>query len=282
MPPVSDHVRRDSLNAQIKERLKDVDDELGLVIVKDMMLTGYDSPPLHTPYLGRPLKGALLMQTLARVNRTFRGKEDGLLLAYAPLAENLAKALGEYTRSDQDKNPVGKNIDEAVGLTVSLVDSLPALLAGYDWKSVLMKGGNKAFLNAVNGAVSHLLSPGTPGNQPSDGEESLAAKYRRFSSQLSRAWALCLGSETLSELRPEIQVYEEIRVWMAKYDAADRQASGEPVPEDIQRLLGELIASANSAGEVLDIYEAAGMPKPSLDHLTPEFIAKTSRRGTRP
>jgi type I restriction enzyme R subunit len=94
---------------------------------------------------------------------------------------------------------------------------------------------------------------------------------------LSRAWALCSGSETLAELRPEIQVYEEIRVWMAKYDAADRQASGEPVPEEIQRLLGNLIASATSSGEVLDIYEAAGMPKPSLDDLTPEFIAKTQK-----
>ena len=96
-PPVSDHVRRDSGNAAIKERLKDPGDELELVIVKDMMLTGFDAPPLHTLYLDRPLKGALLMQTLARVNRTFRGKQDGLLVAYAPLAENLAKALAEYT-----------------------------------------------------------------------------------------------------------------------------------------------------------------------------------------
>lgn len=277
VPPVSDHVRRDSLNAQVKERLKDVDDELELVIVKDMMLTGYDSPPLHTLYLDRPLKGALLMQTLARVNRTFRGKEDGLLVAYAPLAENLSKALSEYTQSDRANKPVGKNIDEAVGLTVSLVENLRSLLAGHDWKSVLLKGGPKSFLNAVTGAVSYLRNPATPGNQPGEGEESLATKYRRFSGQLSRAWALCSGSETLAELRPEIQVYEEIRVWMAKYDAADRQASGEPVPEEIQRLLGNLIASATSSGEVLDIYDAAGMPKPSLDDLTPEFIAKTQK-----
>lgn len=170
VPPVSTHVRRDSLNAQVKERLKDVDDELELVIVKDMMLTGFDSPPLHTLYLDRPLKGALLMQTLARVNRTFRGKEDGLLVAYAPLAENLSKALSEYTQSDQANKPVGKNIDEAVGLTISLVGTLRSLLAGHDWKSVLMKGGSKAFLNAVTGAVSYLRNPATPGNQPQTGK----------------------------------------------------------------------------------------------------------------
>lgn len=277
VPPVSDHVRRDSQNATIKERLKDVDDELEIVIVKDMMLTGYDSPPLHTLYLDRPLKGALLMQTLARVNRTFRGKQDGLLVAYAPLAENLAKALAEYTQTDQNRKPVGKNIDEAVAVATSLVEAIRVLLARHNWKAALLKGGPKAFLNAVTGAVNYLRNPATPGNQPADGEESLAARYRKLAGQLSRAWALCSGSETLAELRPEIAVYEEIRVWMAKFDADERQSRGEPIPAEIQRMLGELIATATATGEVLDIYDAAGMPKPSLDDLTPEFIAKTQQ-----
>ena len=279
VPPVSDHVRRDSANAVIKERLKNVDDELQLVIVKDMMLTGYDSPPLHTLYLDRPLKGALLMQTLARVNRTFRGKEDGLLVAYAPLADNLAKALGEYTKTDQDRKPMGRNVDDAIALTVSLVDTLRGMLAGYDWRATLAKGGPKKFLSAVTGSVNYLRDPETPGNRVPEGEETLAAAYRRYSGQLSRAWALSsgAGSQELEARRPEIQIYEEVRVWMAKFDAAERQARGEPVPEDIQRLLGQLIASATASGDVLDIYEAAGMPKPSLDDLSPEFIAKTQR-----
>ncbi|MGJ9372526.1 type I restriction endonuclease subunit R [Nesterenkonia sp. CF4.4] len=276
-PPVSDHVRRNSENAVIKERLKNVDDELELVIVKDMMLTGYDSPPLHTLYLDRPLKGALLMQTLARVNRTFRGKQDGLLVAYAPLADNLARALGEYTNDDQVNKPVGKNVDEAVGVTMSLVASLREVLGGYDWKSVLAKGGPKAFISAATGAANYLRSPETPGNQPGADEESLSSKYRRYSTQLSRAWALSSGAENLAELRPEIQMYEETRVYMAKFDAEARQASGEPVPEDIQRLLGNLIATATSSEDVLDIYEAAGMPKPSLGDLTPEFITRTQQ-----
>ena len=193
VPPVSDHVRRDSANAAVKERLKDVDDELELVIVKDMMLTGFDAPPLHTLYLDRPLKGALLMQTLARVNRTFRGKEDGLLVAYAPLAENLAKALGEYTQTDQANKPVGKNIDEAVGAAVELVEPLRELLAGYDWKAVLMKGGPKAFLNAVTGAVNYLREPRHAG-QPAGRRRGVAGReVPAVSSQLARAWALCSG-----------------------------------------------------------------------------------------
>ena len=133
-PPVSKHVRRDGQNKAIKARLKDPDDELEIVIVKDMMLTGFDAPPLHTLYLDRPLKGALLMQTLARVNRTFRGKQDGLLVAYAPLAENLQKALAEYTSEDQAGKPLGRNVGEAVVLTEELIARLDELLAGYDWR----------------------------------------------------------------------------------------------------------------------------------------------------
>ena len=278
-PPVADHVRRDSANNAIKERLKDADDELELVIVKDMMLTGFDAPPLHTLYLDRPLKGALLMQTLARVNRTFRGKADGLLVAYAPLAENLAKALAEYTSTDQEKKPVGRDVDEVAALARELVDQVRGMLAGHDWRAVLDKPGPKSFLNAVHGAVNYLRSPATPGNSPSDdGAQPLAVRYRQVSGQLARAWALCSGSGALEGLRPEIQVYEEIRVWMGKFDALDRQGRGEPVPEEIQRMLGQLIASATDAtGDVLDIYEAAGMPKPSLSDLTPEFIAKTQK-----
>lgn len=278
-PPVSDHVRRDSENNVIKERLKDPTDELELVIVKDMMLTGFDAPPLHTLYLDRPLKGALLMQTLARVNRTFRGKTDGLLVAYAPLAENLAQALAEYTADDQKNKPVGKNIDEAATLARELVEQVRDLLAGYDWRSVLGKPGPKAFLNAVTGAVNYLRSPGTEGNAGAEGGVlPLAVRYRATAGQLARAWALCSGSGKLEELRPEIQVYEEIRVWMGKFDAQDRQARGLPVPEDVQRQLAQLIATAtDSTGQVLDIYEAAGMPKPSLNDLTPEFIAKTQK-----
>src|SRR5690606_8240835 len=148
-PPVANHVRRDSENAVVKQRLKDPDDPLEIVIVKDMMLTGFDSPPLHTLYLDRPLRGALRMPTLARVNRTFRGKQDGLLVAYAPLAENLAKALAEYTQADQDAKPIGRSVDDAVALVQELRGRLQELLAGYDWRAALAMPGPRAYIRAV-------------------------------------------------------------------------------------------------------------------------------------
>ncbi len=275
VPPVSEHVRRDSANATIKARLKDVDDELEIVIVKDMMLTGYDSPPLHTLYLDRPLKGALLMQTLARVNRTFRGKADGLLVAYAPLADNLQKALAEYTQSDQEHRPVGRNIELVVALTTELVAAIRTLLAGHDWRAVMPAGGPRGFIKAATSATNYLRDPKTLGNQVTGEQESLAARYRLLSGQLARAWALCSKSDAVQGLRPEITFYEEVRVWMAKFDAEDRQSRNEPIPEEIQRLLGRLIATSTASGEIVDIYEAAGMPKPSLSDLNPDFVAKT-------
>jgi len=277
--PVVEHVRRESQNKVIKERLKNPDDELEIIIVKDMMLTGYDSPPLHTLYLDRPLKGALLMQTLARVNRTFRGKEDGLLVAYAPLAEHLRTALAEYSETDQASKPLGRNIDDALAFTTELVGKLGELTAAYDWKTDLIdrrsRGDARAFLFVTGACVNYLRDPRTPGNQVGDDDETLASAYRRLSSALARAWALCSSDERIQQLRPEIVFYEEVRVWMAKLDAADRQARGEPIPEDIERLLGQLIATSTAGGDVLDIYQAAGMPKPSLMDLGPSFVQKT-------
>lgn len=272
--PVVEHVRRDSQNAVIKKRMKDVDDDLQIVIVKDMMLTGFDAPPLHTLYLDRPLKGALLMQTLARVNRTFRGKEDGLLVAFAPLVDNLAAALAEYTASDQANKPVGRNVDEAVGVATQMVMELRELLAGYDWRGELASKHPKAYLNAASGAVEYLRSRS---KAVLEGQEDPAARFRALGSKLSRAWTLASGAQTLAAFRPEISFYEDVRIWMAKFDAEERQARGEPIPAEIERLLGQLLAQATATGEVLDIYDAAGMPKPSLDQLTPEFVEKTQR-----
>jgi type I restriction enzyme, R subunit len=273
---VAKHVRRDAQNRAIQKRLKDAEDPLQIVIVKDMMLTGFDAPPLHTLYLDRPLKGALLMQTLARVNRTFRGKLDGLLVAYAPLAENLSKALEDYTETDKAQKPVGRNVEEAAELAQSLVAALDEICAGYPWRTQLM-GDTKSWVKAAIGLTNYLRSPSTPGNQPSEENETLGDRFRKLARQLARAWALAVSSPTLKDLQPTARFYEEVRVWMGKFDAQERQASGKPVPEEIQRLLAGLVATSTATGEIVDIYEAAGMPKPSLMELGPEFVGRAQQ-----
>ena len=279
--PIRRHVRRESENATIKARLKDPDDGLELVIVKDMMLTGYDSPPLHTLYLDRPLKGALLMQTLARVNRTFRGKDAGLLVGYAPLAENLQRALDEYTEADRAERPVGRDLSEVIDLVQRLLGLIREAVAGFDLRSRLVPSDRKSWFEAAMSMTNYLRSATTAGNLVPEGEERLVDRYRRLSGRLTRAWALSSGTDALAPLRYEVLFYEEVRIYMAKFDAEERRASGQPVPEEIQRLLAAVIADSTETGDVVDIYEAAGIPKPELSELNSKFAAR-AQQATNP
>ncbi len=277
-PPIADHVRRDGENTLIKNRLKDPDDELEIVIVKDMLLTGFDAPPLHTLYLDRPLRGALLMQTLARVNRTFRGKDAGLLVAYAPVAENLAAALAQYTVRDQAEKPVGTPLDEVADATRDLVLALRELVEPTGWRARLCEAGagGRAYIAVVLDVVSWLRDPRTPQNRvPADSDtEAVGDAYRRRAQALSRAWSASGRHESLADLADEARFYEEVRVWMGKLDAEERQASGQPIPEDVQRLLNQLTATSVDARDVVDVYGAAGLESPRLDQLDADFLAK--------
>ncbi len=155
--------------------------------------------------------------------------------------------------------------------------TIRGLLSGYDWKATLNAGGARAYLRAVTATVNHLRNPATAGNQVAAGEESLTARYRRLSGQLARGVGDLRGQREPGPLHPEVRFYEEVRVWMAKFDAEHRQSRGEPVPEEIQRLLGQLIAESTASGKVLDIYDAAGMPTPTLSDLNPEFMVKAQQ-----
>ena len=273
--PIRTHVRRPSQNKLIQHRMKDIDDDLELVIVQSMWLTGFDSPPLHTLYLDRPMRGAALMQALARVNRTFRDKQDGLLVGYAPLTENLYAALAEYTATDQQTKPLGRDIDEAMSKVRDLLDTIGnVILTGYDWRAVKTARSPRAYINAVLGAVNYLRDPATPGNQVEEGEATLGERFRAAASKLARFYALCSTHKDMRELRDEIAFFEEIRVWMAKMDAEERRAQGLPVPADVEMYLRQLTAGAVEAGKVTDLYEAAGIPRPDLSHLDEAFIER--------
>ena len=134
------------------------------------MLTGFDAPALHTLYLDRSIKGALLMQTLARVNRTFRGKQDGLLVAYAPLLENLNAALREFTHDVDPTDPSAgrRDVDEAAQLVHSLVGFLREIVT-LDWRAIQNSDVRRGFINAVSATTNFLRSPLTDGNtEPED------------------------------------------------------------------------------------------------------------------
>nr|WP_244303079.1 type I restriction enzyme endonuclease domain-containing protein [Leucobacter coleopterorum] len=277
---IKKHMRRPNATAAIKKRLKNADDELEIVIVKDMMLTGFDAPALHTVYIDRPLRGALLMQTLARVNRTFRGKEDGLLVAYAPLAENLKTALAEWTRNGDKTNDgsAGQTAAQAAEIVYDMLEQLGELV-GDEWRGIYNADPKRGWIEAIISVTNALRAPATPGNVDAEDPtlRPLAEKFRLLSAKLARAWSLAASISDLERVRPDVRFYEEVRTWMAKLDAQDRVSRGEPIPDDIRRRLGDIvITSADSTG-VLDIYREAGLERPDLSALTPQWLAEASK-----
>ncbi|MGB3440556.1 MAG: type I restriction endonuclease subunit R [Actinophytocola sp.] len=272
---IKKHIRRPSANKAIQERMRNIADPLELVIVQSMWLTGFDAPPLHTLYVDKPMRGAALMQALARVNRTFRDKKDGLLVGYAPLTENLYAALAEYSATDQETKPLGRDLDDAMAQVRELYNTISTvILARYDWRAGLASGHPKAFINTVLGAVDYLRSPDNPDNHVEGEELSAAERFRQASAKLARFYALCSSTGEMNPYRDGIAFFEAVRVWMAKFDAEDRAASGRPIPADVALYLRQLTAGAIEAGGVTDLYEAAGMPRPNLAHLDDAFIAR--------
>jgi type I restriction enzyme R subunit len=269
------HVRRPSQTKAVQQRIKNPDDELELVIVQSMLLTGFDAPPLHTLYLDKPMRGAALMQALARVNRPFRSKPDGLLVGYAPITQSLHEALAEYTDRDQERRPVGQDIDELVAQLRDLHRVLcDEILRDHDWRGPLAAGGKSAFREAVLGTVDHLRDPSLPANQVEAGEPTLAERFRRAAAKLERLYALCATSGELNGLRDDIAYFQAVRVWMAKFDVADRQARGLPVPAEVALYLRQLTAGVIEAGGVTDIYAAAGIERPDLSHLDEAYLER--------
>ncbi len=268
------HVRRPSQNKRIQSRVRDADDPLELIIVQSMLLTGFDAPPLHTMYLDRPMRGAALMQAIARVNRTHRNKQDGLLVGYAPVADRLREALAEYTSADQTQQPLGRDLDEMTSKVRTLHDIIVKLLADHDWRTVLRGGTKTAYKQALLGTVDYLSDPSRPGNTAPDGQLPRSARFRDAAARLERAYALCSVRDELDDLRPDIAFFHAVRVSMAKLDAEQRRAAGQPVPDEVEILLRQLTAATIEAGGVTDLYEAAGIERPDLSHLDEAYLER--------
>lgn len=272
---LADHILRPSQRKALEGRVRDSEDELELVIVKDRMLVGFDAPPLHTLYIDRPLRGALLMQTIARANRTFGVKEEGLMVGYSPLTEHLYRALAEYTVDDREHKPIGRKTEDAIGHLRDVLHVIGSeLLDGYDWRGALAERHGTAYNDAVLGAVAHLRDPAHPENSPLDPDEPTLKS--RFSGQVQKMvglWRLTRDSDK-EPVRKEVEYFYEVRKHMAAYDAQERRASGRAVSAQIEAVLRQMTSSAVEAGDVLDLFAAAGMPRPNLTHLDADFIRR--------
>jgi type I restriction enzyme R subunit len=272
--PIRRHVRSPGQHKLLQRRAKNPDDELELVIVQSMWLTGFDSPPMHTLYLDKPMRGAALMQAVARVNRRFRTKAGGVIVDYYGVAAELADALEEYTDDDQIERPIGAELSRAVDLVIDQHAVICGILRGYEWRGALAAPRRTPYVNAVLGAANYLRDPVEAEHARQEKLESLGGRFTAAVRTLNRAFALCPADRRLVEYYDDIAFFDSVRICMAKFDAEERRIRGMPSTFDITLALRQLASSVILAGQAIDIYAAAGIDKPDLTNLDQGLVRR--------
>ena len=251
------HIRTKAAREELAKRFKDASDPFRLVIVRDMWLTGFDAPSLHTMYLDKPMRGHSLMQAIARVNRVFKDKPGGLVVDYLGLAAELKQALATYTESG-GRGRTALNQEEAVGALRAAYEVCRDLFHGFDWSG--WAGAKPAArLQMLAAAQEHIL-------KQEDGKYRLQKAVR----ELSIAFALAVPHEEALRIRDDVGFFQAVRGAMAKYVHARGGAPGADLDHAIRQLVSEAIAPQG----MIDIFAAAGLKKPDISILSEEFLAE--------
>ena len=261
---VVDYVRTPTQLKKIQERVTDTDDELQLVIVQSLWLTGFDAPPLHTLYLDKRMRGAALMQAIARVNRTWPGKPSGLVVDFQGVIREIKEALAEYSEQDQKHPMLGADLDGAVKLVRESHQHIDALLADCAWRSIQHAGGPGAYREALTEALEFLITP-EPGLEP--GKATRRQRFMHYAKLLQHAFSLCPTDRRVQDLLPDIRFFEAVRTSREKYAMDEREEQGLATAADVRLLIAQFNESVVATDGVVDIYDAAGLTKPDLSHL---------------
>ena len=264
-PHIGGKARRDL----IAKRAKDPADPLKLVIVRDMWLTGFDAPCMHTMYIDKPMRGHGLMQAIARVNRVFRDKPAGLIVDYIGIAQNLKNALSQYSKQDQQH----AGIDEAQAVAVLLekYEIVRDMFHGFDYQSGLT-GTPQERLAVMAGAIEWVLAMQQQTAEKETSKEGKKQAHRRFSDAvlaLSKAFALAGASDEARAIRDEVGFFQTIRAALVK----SVPGSGKTTAEKdfaIQQMVSRAVVST----EIVDILAAAGVTTPDISILSDEFLAE--------
>jgi len=240
----------------LARRLKDHHDCLKLVIVRDMWLTGFDAPSLHTMYIDKPMQGHGLMQAIARVNRVYKDKPGGLIVDYIGIAPSLQQALSNYTKSDQAEPMIDQ--EQAINLMQEKYEIVHALYHDFDY-SAYFSGQARAKAETAGQAMDYILS--LP-----DGKK----RYLQLVSELSQAFALAVPSEAALAIRDEIAFFQTVRSFIAKFEQTG--GLGGPTMEDYDQAIKQIVSSAVSSDQVINIFDAAGLQNPNVAVLSDEFL----------
>jgi len=278
------HIRNQQERRAMKARASNAEDPLELVIVRDMWLTGFDSPPMHTMYVDKPMRSAGLMQAIARVNRTFKDKPSGLIVDYIGIAENLKDALATYSDRDQQGRAIGEDVRLAAIPEMLTEHAIVSdLLHDIDWVTILGTGDAKAFVYAVTAAVDHLLESERGGDVTGDDVQtgefdidapdgpSLKKRFMAHTGRLKRLFSLVPTSPEATAIRDDVGFFDAVRQSIAKIEAVDRSPDGEALLDTAVR---QIISEHMAGSGVIDIFAEAGLDKPDISVIDDEFRAK--------
>ncbi|MFF6997932.1 type I restriction endonuclease subunit R [Streptomyces sp. NPDC008313] len=266
---VADYVRTPTQLKEIQKRVTHQDDPLELVIVQSLWLTGFDAPPLHTLYLDKRMRGAALMQAIARVNRTWPGKPSGLVVDFQGVIREIKEALAEYSEQDQEHQMLGSDLQEAVKLVRESHQHLDALLTGCAWRSSRDAGGPRAYREALREALEFLITP-EPGLEP--GKATRRQRFMQHANVLRQAFSLCPTDRRVQDLLPDIRFFEAVRTSREKYAVEEREEQGLATAADLRLVIAQFNESMVASDGVVDIYDAAGLTKPDLSHLDDQVL----------
>jgi len=251
------HVRTKKGREAIAKRFKSPGDELEIVIVRDMWLTGFDCPSMHTMYVDKPMGGHNLMQAIARVNRVFRDKPGGLVVDYLGIADALKRALANYTASG-GKGQATIDQEQAVAVMLEKYEVVCDMLHGFDYKAILQSQSSQR-MSGIAEAMDFILSL-------KDGKK----RYLQAVTALSQAFALAVPNEKAIAIRDEIGLFQEIRSSLVKATVSKSEKS----PDEMESAIRQLVSRAISSTEVVDIFTAAGLTKPDISILSDDFLAE--------
>ncbi len=247
------HIYDGKTKKRLEKRFKDPSDELKLVIVRDMWLTGFDAPCVHTLYVDKPMKGHNLMQAIARVNRVFKDKQGGLVVDYIGIGNELKAAMKEYTNSN-GRGRTTVDAREAYSVLAEKLDILRGMLHGFDYSN-FMAAGHKT----LAGAANHVLGL-------KDGKK----RFADTAVALSKAFTLCCTLDEAKSVREEVAFMQGIKVLLTKRDITKQRKTDEQRDLAIR----QIISSAIVSDSVVDIFDAVGLDKPNIGLLDDEFLAQ--------
>ncbi len=256
-PDWQPHIRNKDKRRALANRFKDSRDPFRIVIVRDMWLTGFDAPCLHTMYADKPMQGHGLMQAIARVNRVFRDKPGGLVVDYLGLADQLKHALATYTQSGGTGSPTYSTAD-AIAVMLEKHGIASDMLHGFSWAK-WTSGRPAECLGLIPAGQQHILE-----------QEDGKTRFVQVVTDLSRAFALCAASDEATVVRDDVSFFQAVQSALSKSETGRKKT-----PEQLDAAIRQLVSSAIVAdGQIIDVFTAAGLPRPDISILSDQFLAE--------